>query len=128
MLPNAPKRPVTVNGGQVMNSWYDIHQAGEWSLRPDMEESGKMVCDLIDEYKVDVVGGFSQGGAISLLVAYSIYPKTLSGVVGLSCYAISFTPIPDRTIPTFLYHGASDPMVNVQNALFTYEKVLNIPK
>jgi predicted esterase len=62
-----------------------------------------------EEFDACVVGGFSQGGVISLLTALSVCEKTLAGVVSCSGYAVQFSPT--RSIPTFLYHGGSDQVI-----------------
>jgi len=53
VLPQAPTRPVTINGGYEMPSWYDIRAmspARSISLE-ELKESAKMVTDLIKEQK-----------------------------------------------------------------------------
>lgn len=53
VLPQAPTRPVTINGGYEMPSWYDIKAmspARSISVE-ELEASAKMVTDLIKEQK-----------------------------------------------------------------------------
>lgn len=69
-----------------------------------------------------VVGGFSQGGAISLLTGLSHTPS-LGGIVGLSTWlplrsrfskkGVSNSLLTEKAekIPTFLAHGDADPVV-----------------
>lgn len=105
-----------------MNSWYDIQGLGEHVLREDMMESARYVCSLIDEYDASVIGGFSQGGAISLLTAFSVWEKPLDGVIAFSAYAAPFEK--KRDVPHFIYHGEADPLIQIGHAKHTYSSVL----
>ena len=109
-----------------MPAWYDIKTLDRknFELGDDAIESGKTICKLIDEYDANVVGGFSMGGAMSLLCAYNLCERKLDGVVGLSSYALPFEK--KRELPTFLYHGLHDPMVPYALASESYEQVLGI--
>lgn len=65
-----------------------------------------------------VLGGFSQGGAMSLFSGITS-PHKLGGVFGLSCYLLlhsklqSFVPEgnPNKATPMFMGHGDRDPLV-----------------
>ena len=63
-----------------------------------------------------VLGGFSQGGAISLFSGVR-YPETLAGIMGLSCYMLLEDSLPaeraraNYATPVFLAHGLQDPVV-----------------
>ncbi|MCJ1238174.1 hypothetical protein MMC14_006163 [Varicellaria rhodocarpa] len=66
------------------------------------------------------LGGFSQGGAISLFTGLT-GPHKLAGFFGLSSYLLMHdrikdviaetTPAPDKAVPIFMGHGDSDPLV-----------------
>jgi len=127
VFPNAPMRPVTINGGYVMRAWYDVLDA-DIARRADaagVYESEKILHDYIDaeiESGIPpervVVAGFSQGGAIALHGGLR-YPKRLAGVLGISCYL----PLPTETAeglapanaktPMFMAHGTQDPVIPV---------------
>ena len=75
LFPNAPERPVTINGGYVMRAWYDIlgtslpRREDEAGLR----ESQALMAGLVDRELARgmpsqriVLGGFSQGCAMTL--------------------------------------------------------------
>ena len=94
ILPNAPYRAVTINGGMQMRAWYDITNM-EMLREVDeegMEQSATRVRDLIAE-ELDkklalsniILAGFSQGGAVALYTAIT-YDKPLGGVIALSTY------------------------------------------
>lgn len=50
ILPHAPKRPVTLNGGMLMPAWYDIYSLDETERREDikgLEASAATILDLV---------------------------------------------------------------------------------
>lgn len=50
ILPHAPRRPVTLNGGMLMPAWYDIYSLDETEKREDikgLEESATTIIDLV---------------------------------------------------------------------------------
>ncbi len=68
-----------------------------------------------------ILGGFSQGGAISLFAGITC-PQKLAGIVGLSSYLLmegkvkEYVPTenPNKETPIFMGHGAVDPLVKYQ--------------
>ena len=127
VMPRAPVRPVTINGGAPMRAWYDI-LGTDLARREDeagLRESAAQVLALIDREVAGgmpagriVLAGFSQGCAISLLAGLRC-PQRLAGVAGLSGYL----PLPSATAaerhaanqatPVFLAHGRQDEMVSL---------------
>ena len=125
VLPHAPRRPVTLNGGMVMRAWYDIY---DLNLRSGEDREGiasarQHLLDLIAREQARgiasehiVVAGFSQGGAVALHTALR-FEQPLAGVLALS----SYLPLADglteqcRADPDNLVirmdHGDSDPVV-----------------
>jgi len=126
MLPNAPTSPVTLNGGMSMPSWYDITSLDDRANQPctGIEESRAVIGALIDAevaagIPLDriVVGGFSQGGAMSLYAGLQ-YPGTLAGVLVMSGYLAAaekfeLAPLAAAT-PVAHFHGTDDPTVKIQ--------------
>jgi phospholipase/carboxylesterase len=124
ILPHAPERPVTVNGGYVMRAWYDIRRP---DLRVDADVAGirasvAIVGELIRRELASgiaperiVLAGFSQGGAI-VLHAGLTWPQRLGGILALSTYLALpdelAAEIPDagRATPVFIGHGTDDPI------------------
>jgi len=95
ILPSAPSRPVTINGGMSMPAWYDIKTLSERGRSESLEglsDTVKTISDLIEEEigngipsnKI-MLGGFSQGGASAMYIGYT-YPKKLAGLLLLSSY------------------------------------------
>jgi phospholipase/carboxylesterase len=122
VFPNAPVRPVTINGGMAMRAWYDLkgldRRAAEdvAGFRDTDAEIRRLIAREsargIAANRV-VLAGFSQGGAVSLYTAPR-YPEKLAGVMALSCYlpressfAAERESANDGT-PIFMAHGRSD--------------------
>lgn len=130
ILPRAPVRPVTINGGYRMRAWYDIlggeidadggrRNEDEAGLRQSMAEVHALV-DRERERGVPtqriVLAGFSQGCAMTLLGGLR-YPGRLAGLAGLSGYLPLAARTADewqaanRQVPIFLAHGTQDDVV-----------------
>ncbi|KAJ1956684.1 hypothetical protein GGI12_005243 [Dipsacomyces acuminosporus] len=133
ILPNAPLMPVSLNFGMVMPSWYDIKsldklasQEDEAGMRASMIQINRIVSDEIASgipAERIVLGGFSQGGAMTLFTGLQSEYR-LGGMAVLSAYL----PIRDRIfsmateaskqVPIFQGHGTADGVV-----LFEYGKM-----
>ena len=125
IFPHAPIIPVTVNGGSRMRAWYDIvspdlsQQEDEASLLAAVAQVDAMLEALMDDgvpAKNVILGGFSQGGAVSLL-SLARLQKKLAAVVCLSGYMPLIHQFLDQTLdvnqttPVFVAHGKSDGVV-----------------
>lgn len=119
VLPHAPVRPVTLNGGMAMRAWYDI-AAPDLQWQEDaagMQASAREVARLVERLRGEtglpvIVGGFSQGGVVSLATA--ALGADLRGVVVLSGYLPTYLArVPDNLVrqPVFMAHGRQDPVV-----------------
>lgn len=135
VFPNAPVRPITVNGGMAMRGWYDI-LGTDIDRSTDAEgirTSASQVQQLIDQYRNQgiegrhiLLAGFSQGGAIALFQGLRA-KDTLAGIVALSTYL----PLPDRlgdeisdagrSVPVYMAHGIHDPVVPLALAEASHE-------
>lgn len=125
VLPQAPTRPVTINGGYAMPSWYDILAMSPARAidRQQLEQSAEQVIALIEAQQGDGIdpqriflAGFSQGGAVVLHTAFLRWQGALGGVLALSTYAPSFADelqLSDtqRAIPVYCLHGKQDGVV-----------------
>ena len=126
VFPQAPDAPVTINGGFVMPSWYDIRSmergAGRESAADVYRSAvaitqvlGAEVARGIPSERV-VLAGFSQGGAMALHVGMR-HPHRLAGIMVLSAYLL----VADRlgaerdpanaATPLLSCHGRRDEMV-----------------
>ncbi|GMH89409.1 hypothetical protein TrVE_jg8076 [Triparma verrucosa] len=127
-FPDAPSQPVSCNNGMVMPSWFDIKAIPVNDNEPDdpagIDESIASIHGLIDKVIADnnlkpenvVLGGFSQGGAMSLM-AGSTYHAQLGGVVCLSGWLLRKSSNvaawsgPKASVPLFIGHGDADQVV-----------------
>ena len=135
VFPHAPMQPVTINGGMVMRSWYDIRpDAGvRREDEPGLRRSQRHVEALVAREKARgvpasriVLAGFSQGGAMALQTGLR-HPERLAGIMALSCYL----PLADlvameanaanRDVPIFLAHGTGDPLIPLARARRAHE-------
>jgi len=125
IFPHAPLMPVTVNQGQTMRAWYDIH-----SLTIDgkidqtgIQQSMTSVHALIERErergvasKDIILAGFSQGAVIALSTGIT-YPHALGGLIALSGYLPLANDIlqqasdANRAVPIFIAHGSEDMIV-----------------
>lgn len=125
VMPQAPTRPVTINGGYAMPSWYDIKAMTPARAidEAEFEASAEQVIALIKAEQAKGISlsriflaGFSQGGAVVLHTAYIKWQEALGGVLALSTYAPTFadehtlSACQQRT-PALCLHGVHDPVV-----------------
>lgn len=112
-----------------MPGWYDIKSLSTLADREDDEagiaRSRDYFHSLIDAEVAKgipsnriVIGGFSQGGAMSLISGLT-YKDKLGGIFGLSCYLLLQSKIkdmipadnPNAATPIFMGHGDADQVV-----------------
>lgn len=124
ICPHAPAIPVSLNMGALMPAWFDlkglspqtpedeagIKRAAE-SIRAIIEHEAR---NGIPPHRI-ILGGFSQGGALSLYTALT-GPVQVAGVVALSCWLPLHRTFPGascgmKNIPILQCHGECDPMV-----------------
>ncbi|KAG6828659.1 hypothetical protein H0H92_007128 [Tricholoma furcatifolium] len=128
ILPHSPTRSVTANMGMEMPSWFDIYSFG---FNTDEDEKGMLesaglikqlitaeVASGVEAGRI-VLGGFSQGGTMSLLTGLTGERK-LAGIAVLS----GWLPMRNKfkslvsqhatSIPIFWGHGSTDPLVKLQ--------------
>ncbi|XP_062335525.1 acyl-protein thioesterase 1 isoform X1 [Osmerus eperlanus] len=138
ICPHAPIMPVTLNMNMSMPSWFDII-----GLSTDAEEdeigikkAAENIKALIDQEVKNgipshriVLGGFSQGGALSLYTALTTQQK-LAGVVALSCWLPLRSSFPqvsanmvNKDIHFLQCHGEADPLVPLVFGSLTVEKL-----
>ncbi len=136
VLPQAPTQPVTINGGYLMPSWYDIKTMSAAARAIDhdqMEASAQQVLNLIEQQRdsgIDpariFLAGFSQGGAVVLHTAYLRWQGPLGGVLALSTYAPTFNEqmtlsASQQRIPAYCLHGFNDEVVHAAMGRAAYE-------
>ena len=124
VFPNAPVRPITVNGGMRMRGWYDIGGADIAHKQDEVGVRGSIVAieHLIDRENARgipseriILAGFSQGCAMTLMAGLR-YGERLAGLAGMSGYLpLADTTAAERSaanrdVPIFLAHGTQDPV------------------
>ncbi len=116
IFPNAPVRPVRVNGGRPMRAWYDIYGLDSHSAEDveGLQGMARRLSALLDHEAGKgssiILGGFSQGGAMSLYTALHVSYAT-KAVLALSAYLPLRTHLPTATAkspPIFWAHGKQD--------------------
>jgi len=125
ILPHAPVRPITINNGYSMPSWYDLYglEAGSLQDEPGIRETQSRIVALIENEVTRgiapqriVLAGFSQGGAMALHTALR-YPHRLAGVIGLSTYLPLKSSLAkeahdaNRDLPVLIAHGTFDNVI-----------------
>jgi len=124
IFPHAPEQPVTINGGYIMRSWYDIvaNDIGSKQDAAGVRDSQAEIEKLIAREKARGIlptniflAGFSQGGAVALHTGLR-HTERLGGILALSTYL----PLPDtlkeeassaaKNTPIFMAHGRNDPI------------------
>ncbi|RYV02782.1 carboxylesterase [Shewanella sp. OPT22] len=139
VFPHAPEQPVTINGGAVMRSWYDIKSMNLLD-RADMsgvqESEAKVKLILQDQIESGipahriVLAGFSQGGVLSLYTGLR-YPEKLAGIMALSCYLPQGDTLPDglndanQHTAVLQHHGEQDPVVPISAGKMANQALLN---
>jgi len=140
VLPSAPERPVSINNGMIMPSWYDIKSLGSSDLRErkDFDEQGisdsqRLIEEILERETLEmssnrvILGGFSQGGVLASLCGLQ-YKKTLGGIVSFSGYVSNKLMKEginenNRRTPFLVYHGSRDSMVPLDSARWTYNQL-----
>jgi len=135
VLPQAPTRPVTINGGYAMPSWYDIKAMSPARAidRDQLEASAERIIELIENERASGIdasriflAGFSQGGAVVLHTAFLKWQGPLGGVLALSTYAPTFSDelelsASQQRIPVLCLHGQFDGVVQNSMGRSAYE-------
>lgn len=144
--PTAPEQPVSCQGGMRMTSWFDIKTWNPMRDQPiglaepdnpaGMEETIRIVHQELEAIERSgipankvVLGGFSQGGTVSLLAGLS-YPRQLGGIVSISGWTWDSLPTKanaaSSTAPVLFCYGKADPVVDCALAKKSAELVKSV--
>ncbi|MGK0220802.1 MAG: phospholipase/carboxylesterase [Limisphaerales bacterium] len=136
VFPNAPVRPITINGGAEMRGWYDIDPGAPLAGGEDIATSADGIAEIVAaEVERGVpsekitLAGFSQGGVIALQLALA-HRQKLAGVMALSTYVHDHENLATRLdfanaeTPIFMAHGISDAMIPITRAITSREALL----
>ena len=137
VFPDAPMVPVTVNGGEVMPSWFDLPRGGipvtetTKDAEADMLASADACVRIVQRLKEErgipascvVLGGFSQGAVVALLGAL----RCPDPVAGVACVS-GWVPLRSKlaslaankeglaTVRVWSGHGTADNVVRFADA------------
>jgi phospholipase/carboxylesterase len=137
VFPNAPVRPVTINGGMSMRAWYDILGFDRLTAEDTagFRDTDARVAELIEQ-QIErgipaariVLAGFSQGGAVSLYTGLRAAER-LAGIMALSCYLplaaglAAERAAANAGVPIFMAHGLDDGVLPISMGLDSREKL-----
>jgi len=136
VFPNAPARPVTINGGMVMPAWYDVASLGgpgPGERADDVRRSVRQIEAVLEREEERgvpssriVLAGFSQGAAMALHVG-TRFPRALLGIMVLSGYEVlaetrdAEAAAANQATPMLFCHGTHDPLVAVDRGRRAYD-------
>ena len=128
MLPNAPfPHPYGVGGKMWYNLPDNLTFGGDISTQPDLVTSRNLLTGWLNSLEADtgvplsrtVLGGFSQGGAMTLDVGL---PLPLAGLMVLSGY-LHGAVLPQSYPPVLVVHGRQDAVVPVSAAHSAHDRL-----
>lgn len=137
IFPHAPVRNITMNMGMPMRAWFDMSGVDQASLEKTLNgiiDAAKDINALIEQEvsrgiaeKNIILAGFSQGGALAIYCGLT-YPKPIAGILALSTCFLAQLPnlSPNRSLPIFLAHGRSDPLIPFRLAEITRENLTRL--
>jgi predicted esterase len=140
VLPTAESRSVTLNMGARMPAWYDITGLSADRASEDCEglpESMAIIKSLMEtenalgiSYTRMILGGFSQGGALTLSTGLQLpVDKKPAGLLVMSGYlpaASKFNLTPGlEDVPILHTHGNVDPVVQYNWAIQTRNAIIS---
>ncbi|CEJ92538.1 hypothetical protein VHEMI08186 [[Torrubiella] hemipterigena] len=151
ILPHAPAIPITMNGGYQMTGWFDIRSIGDLEsddlskIKLNEDKDGIMTSRAYFHSLIQaeisagiaaeriLIGGFSQGGAMSILSGLTA-PVKIGGIIGLSSWLLlnqtfkDYVPAGDVNKETkiFMGHGSADPLVRYPLAVASQKKLTEL--
>uniref|UniRef100_H3D189 palmitoyl-protein hydrolase n=1 Tax=Tetraodon nigroviridis TaxID=99883 RepID=H3D189_TETNG len=140
ICPHAPTIPVTLNKNTMMPAWFDLIGLSHDSPEDEtgIKKAAETIKALIEHEAKNgipphriILGGFSQGGALSLYTALTCQYQ-LAGVVALSCWLPLHKSFPSRrsvatsTSPSCSVHGEMDFMIPLRFGDMTSKKIQSI--
>mmetsp|Transcript_31262 Transcript_31262/g.72909 ORF Transcript_31262/g.72909 Transcript_31262/m.72909 type:complete len:213 (-) Transcript_31262:171-809(-) len=125
--PTAPEQEVSIQDGEICTSWFDIKTWPIGLKEPEgatgIDKTVVSVHKMLEKLEAEgypseriILGGFSQGGTVSLLAGLS-YPRRLGGVVSISgwlTYRAAFAEKVSeagKSVPCLFTCGKGDPVV-----------------
>ncbi len=138
IFPQAPDAPVTINGGYIMPSWYDILEANIYRKvdAKQLTVSANAVIALVEREisrgvisERIILAGFSQGGAVVYHAALG-GSIPLGGLMALSTYFATYSMIEfnkvNKNLPILIQHGSEDPVVDEMLGQRAYRQLIDL--
>jgi predicted esterase len=141
VFPDAPKQPVSCNGGSYMPSWFDLKkipvESGGWDDKAGLTAAVARIHAIVAKLEKRngiapervMIGGFSQGGCASLLAVLTS-DKKLGGAICFSGWLARENEYPgliheaNNQTPIFWGHGEDDDTVMFSAACKGRDKLL----
>ena len=141
VFPDAPKQPVSCNGGVEMPSWFDLKAIpvapDAWDDKAGLQATVRQIHGIVAKLEREsgilreriMVGGFSQGGCASLLATLTC-EKKLGGAICFSGWLARADEYPglvhksNISTPIFWGHGSADDKVLFSTAKKGRDKLL----
>jgi predicted esterase len=141
VFPPAPVVAISINGGMRMPGWFDLY---DWPISVGVQDDpngiqrgvaqvNQAIDEVVAKYSIPrsriIVGGFSQGGAIALRLAYdnklSASNESLAGCVSLSGWLTEPEAVKwaNTQTPCFWGHGKFDDKVLFEQQAFGVDKM-----
>lgn len=132
-----PQGPLEMPVGPdaVGYAWYPMSMGGPPDIQAILSARGRLetfLDDCLERYPIDprklVALGFSQGGVLAYTLALS-NPERFAALAALSSWlpveAFQTVPASDaiKSLPTLVQHGEQDPMIQVDRARESVEKL-----
>lgn len=136
VFPTAPTRPITLNGGMKMTGWFDILSLDKIKMKEDqagLEDAQRNLESLIEAEisqgiasKRVLIAGFSQGGAVSMLMLRS--RMQVAAVLGMSTWLPLAHEAPivsaeNQDTPVLMCHGNQDGVVKYAYGQESYKRL-----
>lgn len=140
VLPNAEFRPISMNNGYMMRGWYDlasldrIDDEDRNGLLASVHTVRRLVAEEISKGIAPeriIVGGFSQGGCVSLLTAFELH-TLIGGFFALSAYLPLASQLKSAdaseciNAPIFMGYGLDDSVVAPPFTEMSAKKLLEL--
>lgn len=136
VFPTAPTRPITLNGGMRMTGWFDILSLDKLKMKEDkagLEDAMRNLESLVQAEEAQginskrvLIAGFSQGGAVSMLMLRS--RLQVAAVLGMSTWLPLAEEQPiisteNQQTPVLMCHGNQDGVVQYMYGQESYQRL-----
>mmetsp|Transcript_65184 Transcript_65184/g.172702 ORF Transcript_65184/g.172702 Transcript_65184/m.172702 type:complete len:592 (-) Transcript_65184:499-2274(-) len=134
--PDAPMRPVSTHGGQMMRGWFDLPQLPilPGASHQGLSKSVAWVHSLLRKAHEAgfpperiVLGGFSQGGTLALQSGLT-YKYPLAGIISVAGWVPAKLPeaAVQLTTPIHIFQGTEDALVTFETAMESAEALRSV--